>query len=78
MNITMRDLFNYLNPSRTYSRFLKDHSLGDVDMPEMIEFADSDAAVVYRSQVLEAKQQGTLAGEQVQHNRSDDEVGCGD
>jgi hypothetical protein len=49
-------------------------------MLQEVEYFDIDSqhhTAIQRGWVLEAKQQGTLAGEQVQHNRSDDEVDCG-
>lgn len=69
MKVTTRDLFNYNNPACKYQTFLKRCGLVEgVAVPEEDNYAST----------LEAKRQGTLAGEQVQHNRSDDEVDCGE
>lgn len=67
MKVTTRDLFNYVNPARRYGPFLKENKLQDGDL---------DPGLV--PEVLEAKQQGTLPGEQVKHQRKQDEVDCGD
>lgn len=68
MNVTTRDLFNLFNPARQYKTFLKMYGLVD-GIAEREEEGYEEAR--------NAKQQGTLAGEQVQHDRSNDEVDCG-
>jgi hypothetical protein len=80
MNVTTRDLFNFVNPTRTYARFLKEQGLCDGDLPEVVEYTCQDTlhrGRITRGEVLEAKQQGTIAGEQVQHTRFQDEVDVG-
>lgn len=69
MKVTTRDLFNYVNPACKYGTFLRQRGL--VDGIAEREEDNYEAA-------RDAKQQGTLAGEQVQHERSNDEVDCGD
>lgn len=68
MKVTKRDLFNYCNPARIYSKWLKDNMITDgpmLDEMYVSEHKGDTPDLVTYAEVLEAKRHGNLAGEQL-------------
>lgn len=71
--ITTRDLFNFVNPARTYKNWLKDMCLSDGEMPEEVFYLDGNKkkTIVTSREVELTKAASSLKGLQLRGDKDE-------